>query len=70
MCALQKQYDYLFKMKKYLAITIMLVFSISVFGQVKFDVRYAYELTNTLSSDDENSRHSYFQLTLGYKFDL
>ena len=40
------------------------------FGQVKFDVRYAYELTNTLSSDDENSRHSYFQLTLGYKFDL
>lgn len=34
MYALQKQYDYLFKMKKYLAITIMLVFSISVFGQV------------------------------------
>ena len=40
------------------------------FGQVKMDVKYAYELTNTLSQGSEKSRHSYFQVTLGYKFDL
>jgi hypothetical protein len=40
------------------------------FGQVKMDVKYAYELTNTLSQGSEKSRHSYFQVTLGYKFNL
>ena len=40
------------------------------FGQVKMDVKYAYELTNTLSQGSDKSRHSYFQVTLGYKFDL
>ena len=40
------------------------------FGQFKLDLKYALELTSTLSMGDEKSRHSYFQLTCGYKFDL
>ena len=40
------------------------------FGQFKIDLKYALELTNTLSEGDEKSNHSYFQLTCGYKFDL
>lgn len=40
------------------------------FGQFKLDLKYALELTSTLSMGDEKSNHSYFQLTCGYKFDL
>lgn len=40
------------------------------FGQFKIDLKYALELTSTLSMGDEKSHHSYFQLTCGYKFDL
>ena len=40
------------------------------FGKVKVDLKYALELTNTLSQGSDKSHHSYFQLTCGYKFDL
>lgn len=40
------------------------------FGKVKADLRYVYELTNTLTMGDEHSRNSYFQLALGYNIGM
>lgn len=40
------------------------------YKNIKFDARYNWSVTNAISVDGENSKHSVFQITLGYSFKL
>ena len=40
------------------------------FMNVVLEARYSLGLVNVMKDDPENSKHRFWQFTLGYKFDL
>ena len=40
------------------------------YKNIKFDARYNWSVTNAISADDDNTKHSVFQITVGYSFKL